>query len=152
VPPFVLTVLKIVFLALLYFFVYRAIRTVVADLRGPQARRDRSQQSGRPTPIARQGKPPRSVAVFADSGNKIESVRLSGQLQIGRADACQIKLDDTYVSTFHARIFNRDGSWFVEDLGSTNGTYLNQRRVTSPVELRAGDRVKLGKTTLELKR
>jgi pSer/pThr/pTyr-binding forkhead associated (FHA) protein len=56
------------------------------------------------------------------------------------------------VSTFHARIFNRDGSWFVEDLGSTNGTYLNQRRVTSPVELRTGDRVKLGKTTLELKR
>jgi pSer/pThr/pTyr-binding forkhead associated (FHA) protein len=154
VPPFVLTVLKIVFLALLYFFVYRAVRTVVADLRGPQARREfRSQQSGpRPTPIARQGKPPRSVAVIGDNGNKIESIRLSGQLQIGRADACQIKLDDTYVSTFHARIFNRDGSWFVEDLGSTNGTYLNQRRVTSPVELRAGDRVKLGKTTLELKR
>jgi pSer/pThr/pTyr-binding forkhead associated (FHA) protein len=153
VPPFVLTVLKIVFLALLYFFVYRAIRTVVADLRGPQARRDRSQQPGqRPVPISRQGKPPRSVAVIDDNGSKIESVRLSGQLQIGRADACQIKLDDTYVSTFHARIFNRDGSWFVEDLGSTNGTYLNQRRVTSPVELRAGDRVKLGKTTLELKR
>jgi hypothetical protein len=154
VPPFVLTVLKIVFLALLYFFVYRAIRTVVADIRGPQARREfRAQQSGgRPTPIARQGRSPKSVAVFGDNGNKIESVRLSGQLQIGRADACQIKLDDTYVSTFHARIFNRDGSWFVEDLGSTNGTYLNQRRVTSPVELRAGDRVKLGKTTLELKR
>jgi pSer/pThr/pTyr-binding forkhead associated (FHA) protein len=92
------------------------------------------------------------VAVFGDNGSKIESVRLSGQLQIGRADACQIKLEDTYVSTFHARIFNRDGSWFVEDLGSTNGTYLNQRRVTSPVELRAGDRVKIGKTTLELKR
>ena len=152
-PPFVLTVLKIVFLALLYFFVYRAIRTVVADLRGPLARRDRSAGQGqRPAPISRQGKAPRSVAVFGDNGNKIESVRLSGQLQIGRADACQIKLDDTYVSTFHARIFNRDGSWFVEDLGSTNGTYLNQRRVTSPVELRAGDRVKLGKTTLELKR
>ena len=152
-PPFVLTVLKIVFLALLYFFVYRAVRTVVADLRGPQVRRDRSSQAGsRPAPIARQGKPPKSVAVIGDNGNKIESVSLSGQLQIGRADACQIKLDDTYVSTFHARIFNRDGSWFVEDLGSTNGTYLNQRRVTSPVELRAGDRVKLGKTTLELKR
>jgi pSer/pThr/pTyr-binding forkhead associated (FHA) protein len=153
VPPFVLTVLQIVFLALLYFFVYRAIRTVVADLRGPRSRRERSSQAGQRTaPIARQGKPPKSVAVIADNGTKVESVRLSGQLQIGRADACQIKLDDTYVSTFHARIFNRDGSWFVEDLGSTNGTYLNQRRVTSPVELRAGDRVKLGKTTLELKR
>jgi pSer/pThr/pTyr-binding forkhead associated (FHA) protein len=92
------------------------------------------------------------VAVIGDDGAKRETIRLDGQLQIGRADACQIKLDDTYVSTFHARIFNRDGAWFLEDLGSTNGTYLNQRRVTSPVELAAGDRVKLGKTTLELKR
>jgi pSer/pThr/pTyr-binding forkhead associated (FHA) protein len=92
------------------------------------------------------------VTVFGDNGEKLDTLRLTGQIQIGRADACQIKLDDTYVSTFHARIFNRDGSWFVEDLGSTNGTYLNQRRVTSPVEVRSGDRVKLGKTTLELKR
>jgi hypothetical protein len=153
VPPFVLTVLKVVFLALLYFFVYRAIRSVVVDLRGSQGRREpRSQPQARQASVARKGKPPKTVAVFGDDGSKLESVRLSGQLQIGRAEACQIKLDDTYVSTFHARIFNRDGSWFVEDLGSTNGTYLNQRRVTSPVELRTGDRVKLGKTTLELKR
>jgi hypothetical protein len=154
VPPFVLTVLKIVFLALLYFFVYRAVRSVVVDLRGPQARREgRSQQSApRPTVPGRKGRPPKSITVVGDNGNKLDTVRLSGQVQIGRAEACQIKLDDTYVSTFHARIFNRDGSWFVEDLGSTNGTYLNQRRVTSPVELQAGDRVKIGKTTLELKR
>jgi pSer/pThr/pTyr-binding forkhead associated (FHA) protein len=154
VPPFVLTVLKIVFLALLYFFVYRAIRTVVLDLRGPQARRDLRQSQGPPRPAAtsRQGKAPRSVTVFGGNGEKLDTLRLTGQIQIGRADACQIKLEDTYVSTFHARIFNRDGAWFVEDLGSTNGTYLNQRRVTSPVEVRSGDRVKLGKTTLELKR
>jgi len=151
VPPFVLTVLKIVFLALLYFFVYRAIRSVVVDLRGSQGRREPRSQARQPS-VARKGKPPKTVTVFGGDGSKLESVRLSGQLQIGRAEACQIKLDDTYVSTFHARIFNRDGSWFVEDLGSTNGTYLNQRRVTSPVELRTGDRVKLGKTTLELKR
>ena len=58
----------------------------------------------------------------------------------------------TYASTSHARIFNRDGSWYIEDLGSTNGTYLNQRRVTTPSELRAGDRVRVGKTTLEFKK
>jgi pSer/pThr/pTyr-binding forkhead associated (FHA) protein len=56
------------------------------------------------------------------------------------------------VSAAHARIFSRDGSWFVEDLGSTNGTYLNQRRVTTASELRAGDRLRVGKTTLELRR
>jgi pSer/pThr/pTyr-binding forkhead associated (FHA) protein len=153
-PPFVLTVLKVVFLALLYFFVYRAIRSVAVDLRGPQPRRDLRQRpsQARSASPARKGKPPRSVTVIGDDGSKRQTIRLDGQLQIGRADACQIRLDDTYVSTFHARIFNRDGSWFLEDLGSTNGTYVNQRRVTSPVELAAGDRIKLGKTTLELKR
>jgi pSer/pThr/pTyr-binding forkhead associated (FHA) protein len=153
-PPFVLTVLKVVFLALLYFFVYRAIRSVVVDLRGQQDSRDLRQRQGKtrtPAP-ARKGKPPRTVAVLGSNGGRAQTFRLDGQMQIGRADACQIKVDDTYVSTFHARIFNRDGAWFLEDLGSTNGTYLNQRRVTSPVELAAGDRVKLGKTTLELKR
>jgi len=154
VPPFVLTVLKIVFLALLYFFIYRAFRSVVVDLRAGPVRREARSLQGQPRPAAagRKGRTPKSVTVLGGGGKRIDTVRLTGQLQIGRADACQIRLDDTYVSTFHARIFNRDGSWFLEDLGSTNGTYLNQRRVTSPVELRAGDRVKLGKTTLELKR
>jgi pSer/pThr/pTyr-binding forkhead associated (FHA) protein len=91
--------------------------------------------------------------VTNERGGKVESRPLGdGQLQIGRAEACQIRLPDTYVSQFHARIYPRDGAWFVEDLGSTNGTYLNQRRITSPAELRAGDRLRVGKTTLELRR
>jgi pSer/pThr/pTyr-binding forkhead associated (FHA) protein len=91
--------------------------------------------------------------VVDDKGSKLGSHPLAdGQLQIGRAEACQVRLSDSYASQFHARVFRRDGSWFVEDLGSTNGTYLNQRRVTAPAELRAGDRVKIGKTTLELRR
>jgi pSer/pThr/pTyr-binding forkhead associated (FHA) protein len=159
-PPFVLAVLKIVFLALLYFFIYRAVRSVVLDLRGGPTRTGRAGgwAPARPaegparTPPAR-GKAPRSVVVTNERGGKVESRSLSdGQLQIGRADACQIRLPDTYVSQFHARIYPRDGAWFVEDLGSTNGTYLNQRRITSPAELRAGDRLRVGKTTLELRR
>jgi len=70
----------------------------------------------------------------------------------GRADACQLRLSDTYASSFHARIYNSDGAWFIEDLGSTNGTYLNQRRITAPAEVRAGDKVRIGKTTLDFKR
>jgi pSer/pThr/pTyr-binding forkhead associated (FHA) protein len=87
-----------------------------------------------------------------ERGDKVQSVTLDGNLQIGRADACQVRLDDTYISSFHARIFRRDDGWYVEDLGSTNGTYLNQRRVTSPAELHTGDRLKVGKMTLELRR
>jgi pSer/pThr/pTyr-binding forkhead associated (FHA) protein len=150
VPPFVLTVLKIVFLALLYFFIYRAIRSVIVDLRPPVRA-----QTGRAQPAIKSkggGKAPRSVVVVDESGSKVETLRLDGTLQVGRAEACQIRLPDTYASAFHARIFSRDGSWFVEDLGSTNGTYLNQRRITSPAELRAGDKIRIGKTTLEFKR
>ena len=149
-PPFVLTVLKVVFLALLYFFIYRAIRSVVVDLR-PAARAPAGRD--KPAPKAKGGgKAPRSVVVLDERGSKVETVRLDGTLQVGRADACQVRLPDTYVSSFHARIYSQDGSWYVEDLGSTNGTYLNQRRVTSPAELRAGDCVRVGKTTLEFRR
>jgi pSer/pThr/pTyr-binding forkhead associated (FHA) protein len=150
VPPFVLTVLKIVFLALLYFFIYRAIRSVVVELRPPGRA-----PAGRDRPAAKSKggrKAPRSVVILDDHGAKVDSRRLDGVLQVGRAEACQVRLSDTYASSFHARIYSKDGSWYVEDLGSTNGTYLNQRRITVPAELRAGDRVRIGKTTLDFRR
>ena len=154
-PPFVLTVLKVVFLALLYFFIYRAIRSVVADIRPVGRAAAGRAQGSRAKPIAKPrggGKAPRSLVVLDEQGAKVETIQLNGTLQVGRAEACQIRLPDTYASSFHARIYSRDGSWYIEDLGSTNGTYLNQRRITAPAELRAGDKVKIGKTTLDLRR
>ena len=152
-PPFVLTVLKVVFLAILYFFIYRAIRSVVVDLR-PAGRTPAGRERQRPAVKAKGkgGKAPRTVVVLDERGSKVDSVRLDGTLQVGRADACQLQLSDTYASSFHARIYSSDGSWFVEDLGSTNGTYLNQRRITAPAEVRAGDKVRIGKTTLDFRR
>ena len=154
-PPFVLTVLKVVFLALLYFFIYRAIRSVVADIRPASRASTGRAKGGRDKPTAKPkggGKAPRSLVVLDEQGSKVQTVQLNGTLQVGRAEACQIRLPDTYASSFHARIYDRDGSWYIEDLGSTNGTYLNQRRITAPAELRAGDKVKIGKTTLDLRR
>ena len=77
---------------------------------------------------------------------------LGQELTIGRADKCHIVLDDTYVSQVHARIFAKGDSYYLEDLGSTNGTYLNRKRVGGPTELQRGDRVKIGKTVLEMRK
>ena len=157
-PAIVLTILKLAFLALLYLFVYRVAKAVVVDLRAPRATSAMTRtggaasgQRGAPGPVRRKGKAPGQILVFDDKGKKVKAVKLLGTVQIGRADACHIKLPDTYVSQFHARIFPQDGSWFVEDLGSTNGTFLNQRKVTAPSEVRSGDQVRIGTTTLELK-
>src|SRR5204863_7137440 len=100
-PPFVLTVLKVVFLAFLYFFVYRAIRSAAVDLRtaGGRTGRSRPARARAPEPAraaGRGGKAPRSVVVIDDKGSKVATHSLNGQLQIGRAEACQIQLGDNY--------------------------------------------------------
>ena len=153
-PPFALTVLKWAFLALLYFFVYRAIRWAAFDLGAAptEASRPAEPCPGPARPPRASAKAPRTVVVTDERGAKIQTHRLDGTVHVGRGESCHIRLADTYASASHARIFNREGSWYIEDLGSTNGTYLNQRRVTTPSELRAGDRVRVGKTTLEFRR
>ena len=154
-PPFVLDVLKYAFLALLYFFVYQALRSPALDLAGGGRRASRADGPAVSPREARRArgrtKTPRKLLVVDGGGGKPGTIRLEEALHVGRAEACQIRLGDTYISQFHARLFPRDGTWYIEDLGSTNGTYLNQRKLTGPSEVHAGDVVRLGKTTLELK-
>jgi pSer/pThr/pTyr-binding forkhead associated (FHA) protein len=156
VTPFVLSVLKYALLVLLYFFVFRAVRSVALDVAGRRReRRTTEMRSPTAAPVARPskgGKPPSHVLVHEPDGAKARTIRLSGSTQIGRGAGCAIRLSDTYVSQVHARLYGENGAWFVEDLGSTNGTFLNDRKVGSPVEVHAGDVVKVGKTVLELRR
>ena len=150
-PAFVLTVLKIALLAFLYFFVWRAVRAVVIDLYGPREKRPRSERQ-RPARRGRGRGTPSKVVVLDANGSRVSTHRLSGTLEIGRDSACQIRPNDTYLSQQHARIFDRNGAWVVEDLGSTNGTYLNQQKVTVPSQISPGDRIRVGKTVLEVRR
>ncbi len=151
--PFVLSVLKYALLALLYFFIYRAVRSIAVDLSGRRAAQPATTPAKPPKVRATRGaKAPTSLVVHAPEGRRPKTFRLSGGLEIGRAESCQVRLDDTYASQHHARLSARDGSWFVEDLGSTNGTYVNDRRVQAPVEVRSGDVVRIGKTVMELRR
>jgi pSer/pThr/pTyr-binding forkhead associated (FHA) protein len=152
VSPFVLSVLKYALVALLYFFVFRAVRSVALDVVGRRGGRAVASPAAAAAKASKGGRPPTQVVVHEPDGVRPRTVRLSGSTQIGRAQACAIRLDDTYVSQMHARLYGEGGGWFVEDLGSTNGTYLNDRRVVQPVPVHAGDVVKVGKTVLELRR
>ena len=73
-------------------------------------------------------------------------------INLGRAADSTLLLDDDYASGRHARVFYDDKSWFVEDLGSTNGTHVNGERITAPTQLQAGTQLRIGTTVLELRR
>jgi pSer/pThr/pTyr-binding forkhead associated (FHA) protein len=158
ISPFVLAVLKYSFLALLYFFVFRAIRAVAIDVSGrrkaPAGQVAMDQRAAKPAKPAKSGgKAPNQLVVKLENGKKAGQFALKSEpLQIGRAEACHVRLEDRYSSQFHARLYPSEGTWYLEDLGSTNGTYLNRQRVQGTVEVHAGDQIRIGRTTLELKR
>ena len=76
----------------------------------------------------------------------------NGPVLIGRGNDAAIRLDDDYVSTRHARIAASGDQWFVEDLGSTNGTYIGSVRITQPTTITVGTQVRIGKTVVELRK
>ncbi len=152
-----LTILKLCLLALLYLFFFRVLRAVWAELRAPAT------VAAGPVVTASPGAPaaskPRRARVGGGASELVavepaerrgDTFRVSGELTIGRAGGCQIALpDDTYVSSLHARVFQREGALYVEDLGSTNGTFLNGAKVGSATKLKKGDRLQVGGTVLE---
>lgn len=75
---------------------------------------------------------------------------LGSELTVGRAPGCAVILDDTFVSSLHARIYKRERAYVLEDLGSTNGTFLNGGRVTEPTVMQRADRVRFGSMLMEL--
>ncbi len=152
-PALVLDLLKYAFLIVLYIFVARAVRAVYLELRGaPQRAPGRAAPAPARPPSRKAKRAPRKVAVVEGDNHKGKSFELSDELVVGRSDKCHLMLDDPYVSQVHARLFPRGDAFMVEDMGSTNGTYLNRKRLSAPTELKRGDRIKIGKTVLELRR
>ncbi|MEY2477809.1 MAG: hypothetical protein QOG87_3124 [Actinomycetota bacterium] len=155
-PEGLLTILKLFFLALLYLFFFRVLRAVWAELTAPAvAPAPVPSGGGGARPATRGGAPaPRGalrLKVVEPPSDRGRIYDLGDELTVGRASGCQISLpDDTFVSQLHARIFRREGQIYVEDLGSTNGTFLNRKKVTAPQPVRRGDRLQIGKTVLEL--
>lgn len=152
-PDLVLLVLKYVFLAVLYIFVGRAIRAMYLEVRAVPARTatGATRPAAQP-PRGRAKKAPKKAVVVEGDNLRGRSFDLGEELTVGRAEKCHVVLDDPYVSQVHARIFTKGDGYMVEDLGSTNGTYLNRRRLSGPAALSRGDRVKIGRTVLEMRR
>jgi len=157
-----LTLIRVAFLAVLWLFVIAAIGVVRTDLFGTAAAkvrrgRNRAQSPPRqPQRPPRQPKPSRSTPRFlvvTEGGLTGVSVDLTDQqITLGRANDATLVLNDDYASSRHARIFPQDGQWIVEDLGSTNGTYLDRQKVTRPTPVPVGVPIRIGKTVLELRR
>ena len=166
-PPIILTLLQALFLLLLYVFVGRAVRAIVRDLSpagaAPAGRlRARSAGVAGAAAAAAAGrrtesrKDPRELVVHLP-GVAPRVIALDDQLEgtgvtFGRAPDVTVQLDDPYTSDRHARVYRTDQGWVLADLGSTNGTFRNKAKVTSPVALAAGDQLAIGKTVVEVRR
>jgi pSer/pThr/pTyr-binding forkhead associated (FHA) protein len=155
VPEQLLNLLKLFLLVLLYLFFLRVLRAVWTEMNPRQtAEATAGAPVGQPRrPPRRAGRPGRStpqLKVVEPPGLRGRTYPLSEELTLGRAAGCQVPLEDSYASQVHARVFLRDGNWYIEDLGSTNGTYLNRRRVAGPMVFKRRDRLQIGNTVLEM--
>ena len=179
VSEIVLSALKIVLLAFLYIFFLRVLRAVWIEVRSEQSNpsAEPASRAAAPQPEAPAKQPERvAVGVAASEpgdrsqvryepertpvqtlvllnaqGGDVDSVSLAGGVTMGRRPGCEVVLQDTYASQMHAKVYPRNGVWILEDLGSTNGTYVNQVRVTGTVSVNVGDRVRIGNTEMELR-
>jgi hypothetical protein len=150
--------LEYVFLALLYLFFLRVLRAVWVELREPRVVPAEAEEAVHAPAVAgnggRKGRSlPHQLAVMSVDNGTGESFALANELTIGRSSDCAVPLpDDNFVSQVHARVFRRENEYWVEDLGSTNGTLMNGRRLASPSPVRRGDRLQVGRTVLELRK
>ncbi|MEU6080256.1 FHA domain-containing protein [Streptomyces sp. NPDC047108] len=170
-----LTVMRLGFLAVLWLFVIVAVQVIRSDLFGTrvtQRAARRAEGQARPSGGRQQQQPPQQRAPSGGRGGGRQrrgaptklvvsegsltgtTVALQGQtISLGRAHDSTIVLDDDYASSRHARIYpDRDGQWIVEDLGSTNGTYLDRTRLTTPTPIPLGAPIRIGKTVIELRK
>ncbi|KRE63759.1 FHA domain-containing protein [Nostocoides sp. Soil756] len=166
-----LTVLRLGLLVVLWGFVFAVVGVLRGDLYGTRVNRRSSNTPARGTPAlpaggarrGRTGRPPkqprtarknptRLVVTAGPLAGTTLPLRPAGTL-IGRSPECALVLDDDYASGRHCRVFEgENGTWMVEDLRSTNGTYLGATRLTEPREVAAGSVLRIGQTMLELQR
>ena len=154
-PEPLLAILKLCALALLYLFFLRVLRAVWAEVGPARVGVAPAAPAAKPKPARRtsakkSAKGGDALVVVEPREQKGQRHGLGEEVTLGRAAGCTVTVDDNYASQLHARVFTRDGELHVEDLGSTNGTYLNGSKVSSPTPLKRGDQLKVGATVFEV--
>jgi len=158
--PLAIQLMRFAFLALLWLFLYGMVRVIRAELRTagaprvqvpakPKARPKRGRAAAAE---GRSGRGALSQLIVTEGSLAGTRVALTGKpILIGRANDSTLVLTDDYASTRHARISENNGVWYLEDLGSTNGTYVGQSKVSEPTPLEAGAMIRIGRTAMELR-
>ena len=142
--PQLVRLLTILLLVLIHLFLFRVIRAIwvgIKPARETRSRRNRFIRNDRPASV---------LIVRTPETLSVQRHELGIEITIGRAATCDVTIDDSYASQIHARIFRREGDHVLEDLGSTNGTYLNRQKVSSATTLRTGDHLQIGSTVFEV--
>lgn len=154
----VLQLSRLGFLILLWLFVVAAIRVLRSDLRSADARiTPRRRPQNRPVATPPRGIPSNGQVVptmLVVTAGALAGTRLrlgGGPILLGRAEDSTLVLDDDYASTRHARILQQGQGYIVEDLGSTNGTYVDRTRVSAPTPVAPGVPIRIGRTVIELR-
>jgi pSer/pThr/pTyr-binding forkhead associated (FHA) protein len=150
--------MRFAFLALLWLFLFGMVRVIRMELRtagAPRVPVPAKPKSKKARAAASEGRPGRgalSQLIVTEGSLAGTRVALTGKpILIGRANDSTLVLTDDYASTRHARISENNSVWYLEDLGSTNGTYVGHTKVTGPVPLEAGVVIRIGKTAMELR-
>lgn len=150
-----ITLAKVGFLALLWIFILSAVSVIRTDMFGKTVSASEGPQqleSAKPERRNRRQKNRPSRLVLTNGPNEGFAADLSGGVVIiGRSNDCAIILDDDYVSTRHAQVLDDgQGGFYVEDLGSTNGTYVNGRRITAATTVTTAESIRIGRTVMQL--
>lgn len=151
-PEIAFTAGRLLLAAAVLYFLYKMARALTYEtkeiLRVESGEFDPAAAIGTP-----QGGVPRSVYIVTAPNQSPRSIPLKDETTVGRSLQCDISIpDDRFISQYHARISMQDNSCVVEDLGSTNGTYLNGTRIKTPARVQRGDRVSLGNAILEFRK
>ena len=149
----VFTLLRIGFLALLWIFVLAVLMTLRRDVYGTQVK-NRGVASSSSPPQQRSRRKATQATLLTVTAGPLAGTTLplgSAQIIVGRSPDSALVLDDTYSSARHARFYQSDGAWWVEDLDSTNGTYVGGQRISTPRQIAPGIPVVIGRTTMELR-